>query len=185
MVHPSKRDHIVETAYEIFKVNGFHATSIDEIITASKVSRRTMYNHFPSKTPLVVETLRYYKTQYEAALEALIQKNKAETPLKKLETVFELFLTCPENRLTHGCLSIHAIAEYSDKEDDILKACNEFQDWQFETIKHYVQKAGLKPVKTIAHDLFVVLQGLTVISERANYKNDPWDLVNKIIALNS
>lgn len=184
-MHPSKRDHIIETAYETFKTNGFHATSIDVIIATAKVSRRTMYNHFPSKTPLVIETLRYYKTQYEKALGELIQKNKVETPLKKLETVFELFLSCPENRLTHGCLAIHAIAEYSNKDNSILEACMEFKNWQYETIKGYVNKAGLKPVETITDDLFVILEGFTVISERVNYTNDPWKFFNRIVALGS
>lgn len=182
MVHPSKRDHIIETAYEIFKVHGFHATSIDEIIAAAQVSRRTMYNHFPSKTPLIIDVLRYYKAQYEVALEKLIQKNKTETPLKKLEAVFELFLSCPENRLSHGCLAVHAIAEYGDKEDDILSACIDFKNWQFETIHHHVKEAGFKPAKTIAHDIFVILEGFSVISERSQFKSSPRDLFNKVIS---
>ncbi len=44
-----KRRHIVETAYSLFKRDGFHATGIDKIIAEADVAKMTMYRHFPSK----------------------------------------------------------------------------------------------------------------------------------------
>lgn len=47
-----KREAIVEAAVEEFRLNGFEATSMDRIASAAGVSKRTVYNHFPSKEVL-------------------------------------------------------------------------------------------------------------------------------------
>jgi AcrR family transcriptional regulator len=44
-----KRRLIVQTAYRLFKRDGFHATGIDKIIAEAEVAKMTMYRHFPSK----------------------------------------------------------------------------------------------------------------------------------------
>ncbi|TIW88300.1 MAG: helix-turn-helix transcriptional regulator, partial [Mesorhizobium sp.] len=40
-----KRQHVVETAYALFKQAGFHATGIDRIIAEADVAKMTMYRH--------------------------------------------------------------------------------------------------------------------------------------------
>ncbi|WP_454669123.1 TetR/AcrR family transcriptional regulator [Achromobacter kerstersii] len=47
-----KREAIVRAAVEEFRTAGFEATSMDRIAAAAGVSKRTVYNHFPSKEEL-------------------------------------------------------------------------------------------------------------------------------------
>lgn len=47
-----KRLQIVETAARLFASNGLEATSMDVVATEAKVSKRTVYNHFATKTAL-------------------------------------------------------------------------------------------------------------------------------------
>jgi len=47
-----KRAAIIEAAIAEFRARGFDATSMDRIATAAGVSKRTVYNHFPSKDDL-------------------------------------------------------------------------------------------------------------------------------------
>lgn len=44
-----KRDAILAAALKAFRETGFHATSMDAIADEANVSKRTVYNHFPSK----------------------------------------------------------------------------------------------------------------------------------------
>jgi TetR/AcrR family transcriptional regulator of autoinduction and epiphytic fitness len=44
-----KRRAILEGAVKVFTQNGFDASSMDRIAEAAGVSKRTVYNHFPSK----------------------------------------------------------------------------------------------------------------------------------------
>lgn len=52
-----KRQAIVEAALAEFRAHGFDATSMDKIAAAAGVSKRTVYNHFPSKDDLFAHIL--------------------------------------------------------------------------------------------------------------------------------
>ncbi|MCI5071023.1 TetR/AcrR family transcriptional regulator [Acidovorax sp.] len=47
-----KRDAIVQAAIGAFREHGFNGTSMDRVAAAADVSKRTVYNHFPSKEEL-------------------------------------------------------------------------------------------------------------------------------------
>jgi len=47
-----KREAILEGAVKVFTANGFDASSMDRIAEVAGVSKRTVYNHFPSKEML-------------------------------------------------------------------------------------------------------------------------------------
>ncbi|AJZ61756.1 TetR/AcrR family transcriptional regulator [Paraburkholderia fungorum] len=53
-----KRAAIIEAAIEEFLAAGFDATSMDRIAARASVSKRTVYNHFPSKEVLFAAILR-------------------------------------------------------------------------------------------------------------------------------
>jgi len=52
-----KRLAIVDAAIAEFRANGFEATSMDKIAATAAVSKRTVYNHFPSKDELFAEIM--------------------------------------------------------------------------------------------------------------------------------
>lgn len=54
-----KREAIVRAAVEEFRTAGYEATSMDRIATAAGVSKRTVYNHFPSKDELFALMLEH------------------------------------------------------------------------------------------------------------------------------
>jgi TetR/AcrR family transcriptional regulator of autoinduction and epiphytic fitness len=53
-----KRQAIVSAALAEFRSNGFDATSMDKIAATAGVSKRTVYNHFPSKDDLFAHILQ-------------------------------------------------------------------------------------------------------------------------------
>jgi TetR/AcrR family transcriptional regulator, regulator of autoinduction and epiphytic fitness len=53
-----KRAAIVTAAIAEFRARGFEATSMDRIASAAGVSKRTVYNHFPSKDDLFEQILQ-------------------------------------------------------------------------------------------------------------------------------
>jgi TetR/AcrR family transcriptional regulator of autoinduction and epiphytic fitness len=52
-----KRDAILQAAIAEFRTGGFEATSMDKIAASAEVSKRTVYNHFPSKDDLFAAIL--------------------------------------------------------------------------------------------------------------------------------
>ena len=53
-----KRENILQAAIAEFRLNGFEATSMDKIAASAAVSKRTVYNHFPSKDDLFAAILQ-------------------------------------------------------------------------------------------------------------------------------
>ncbi|QNM96025.1 TetR/AcrR family transcriptional regulator [Chitinimonas koreensis] len=52
-----KREDIVAAALAEFRENGFKNTSMDRVAARAAVSKRTVYNHFPSKDELFAEIM--------------------------------------------------------------------------------------------------------------------------------
>ena len=52
-----KRQAILSAAADQFRAHGFEGSSVDRIAALAGVSKRTVYNHFPSKDELFAETL--------------------------------------------------------------------------------------------------------------------------------
>ncbi len=57
MAQKSKKDHIIRSALTLFLENGFKGTSIDMVVRTSRVSKATVYNHFPDKSALMSAVL--------------------------------------------------------------------------------------------------------------------------------
>ncbi|MBM2711419.1 TetR/AcrR family transcriptional regulator [Mesorhizobium caraganae] len=115
-----KRQHVVETAYSLFKRAGFHATGIDRIIAEADVAKMTMYRHFPSKDELIVEVLDYRARRFERQLDQLAQE--VATPERKIGKIFdwhERWFGSPD---FHGCLFAHALAEFGDPTHPVFQA---------------------------------------------------------------
>jgi len=52
------RQRILDAAAELFYREGINATGVERLAAESSVSKRTLYQHFPSKTAVVEEYLR-------------------------------------------------------------------------------------------------------------------------------
>lgn len=64
-----KREAIIQAAIAEFRANGFDITSMDKIAATAGVSKRTVYNHFPSKEELFAEILNQLWARVTAELE--------------------------------------------------------------------------------------------------------------------
>jgi TetR/AcrR family transcriptional regulator of autoinduction and epiphytic fitness len=53
-----KRKAILDAAIAEFRQSGFEATSMDRVAASARVSKRTVYNHFPSKEALFAQILQ-------------------------------------------------------------------------------------------------------------------------------
>src|SRR5258708_16040333 len=50
---PSMKERILETADRLFYLQGLRAVGVDTIAAEIGISKRTLYNHFPSKDQLI------------------------------------------------------------------------------------------------------------------------------------
>lgn len=73
-----KREAILRAAVEEFRTAGFEATSMDRIAASAGVSKRTVYNHFPSKDELFAHMLEHLWDSSAAAVDVVY---RADLPL--------------------------------------------------------------------------------------------------------
>ena len=78
------RQRILDTAAELFYRDGINATGVERLAAESSVSKRTLYQHFPSKTAVVEEYLRCIEDRV-----ANPQQGTDQTPRERLLAVFD------------------------------------------------------------------------------------------------
>lgn len=170
--NPEKRQHIVETAYALFKRDGFHATGIDKIIAEADVAKMTMYRHFPSKDGLIVEVLDWRARRFERQLDQLA----GGTPEEKIAAVFDWYGRWFQSPNFHGCLFAHALAEYGDPAHPVFKAASD----QKNSLKRRVgrileEKMPGDCAESIATALLALIEGATLLAQMGHGKSAIWD----------
>ena len=102
MAQRSKKDHIVRTALPLFLENGFKGTSIDLVVKKSKVSKPTVYNHFPDKAALILAVIKNWTQSKPTNLPAINDITTLEKTIQNLwlktETVNFYALVIGEGR---------------------------------------------------------------------------------------
>lgn len=67
--YPSEtRRRILESAYKLFYREGFQRTGVDEVAEAAGITKRTLYNHYPSKDDLIAGVLEVQADFAEAEI---------------------------------------------------------------------------------------------------------------------
>lgn len=74
-----KRAAILDAAVTEFRQSGYEATSMDRIAASAGVSKRTVYNHFPSKEALFAQILQQL---WERSVEGLDLAYRNDRPLR-------------------------------------------------------------------------------------------------------
>jgi AcrR family transcriptional regulator len=78
------RQRILDAAAELFYRDGINATGVERLAAESSVSKRTLYQHFPSKTAVVEEYLRSIEDRVANPLQ-----DADQTPRERLLAVFQ------------------------------------------------------------------------------------------------
>lgn len=134
-----KRDDILNAAIQDFDKHGFQKTSMDQVAKTANVSKRTVYNHFPSKESLFREIIMLMRDQ---GLAAMSYKYQREQPLEvQLSAMAEQEMTLLKSK-SFISLSRLVIAECIHAPEMAEKALNQME--QTET--------GLKKWLKQAHD---------------------------------
>ncbi|MFD0021679.1 TetR/AcrR family transcriptional regulator [Streptomyces sp. NPDC058382] len=107
-----RRHHILASAWRCFSENGFHATSMDEVIAAAGVSSSAVYRYFRSKDELIDATVEEGIIRVRDIFERLLADTPTPTPAQTLETlVGELHSRTSNPEYDLSKLAVHTWAE--------------------------------------------------------------------------
>lgn len=159
-----KRQHVVETAYALFKRAGFHATGIDRIIAEADVAKMTMYRHFPSKDELIVEVLDYRARRFDRQLDRLAEE--VATPEQKIRKIFDWHERWFRSPDFHGCLFAHALAEFGDPEHPVFKAAARQKNSLKRRMRSILEEEMPRGrAESVAAVLLMLIEGATLLAQ--------------------
>lgn len=104
-------DRLLDAALRLFYRDGYHAVGIDAILAEAQVAKMTLYNHFPSKTDLIVAVLERQGARLRQRRQEFIDA-AGRDPRARFAAVFlylEEWFRSPD---FNGCAFIRAVGEF-------------------------------------------------------------------------
>ncbi|MGP3937226.1 TetR/AcrR family transcriptional regulator [Nonomuraea sp. KM88] len=149
------RSRLLATATRIFYAEGLHSVGIDRIVAEAKVTRATLYRHFPSKDALVVAYLQGIDQAIRDQVgEALASGLPAVDILRAVARSIAESIGSAEFR---GCAFLNAVAEYPDPEHPVHQAVLAHREWFLDTVTDLLAQVGQTPPE-LAGRHFVMLR---------------------------
>jgi len=166
----TKRDHLIETALQLFYKNGFHATGIDTILHHAGVARMTLYNHFKSKNELILAVIRRQDELFLHWLRRYVARH-AKHPNDHLLKLYDALGKWFTGKGFSGCLFINACAEFSDVNDPVHVAACEHKTRILGFIQELAAQTNIQDPDLIAHEIMLLVEGAIVMFHVTGDKN--------------
>jgi TetR/AcrR family transcriptional regulator of autoinduction and epiphytic fitness len=141
-----KREAIIQAAIAEFRANGFEITSMDKIAATAGVSKRTVYNHFPSKEELFAEILNQLWARISA--EQSVTYNRDQPLREQLRQMLQakVQLMADENFLTLARVAIAATIHSPERAQNMIERMGEREEGLTVWIRAAQADGRLKPV---------------------------------------
>ena len=91
-----RRRHVLTSAWSCFSRNGFHATSMDEVISATGMSSSAVYRYFRSKDELIDATVDEAFARTETLFTELLTAKPTPTPTQTIERLTKIVRERPQ-----------------------------------------------------------------------------------------
>jgi AcrR family transcriptional regulator len=157
------RERIERAAARLFYRNGIHATGVELIAQEANVSKRTLYQHFPSKIDLVDNYLRGFEARGGSLNERRVEDTTL-SPRDRLLAIFEM----PHREVLRGCPFHNAAVESAGSlrsTDEIVRAHK--QDFTRRLIA-VAREAGAADPHLLGQQLAVLFEGATALATSLN-----------------
>jgi AcrR family transcriptional regulator len=162
----TRRDHLVDTALQLFCAHGFHATGIDRVLRESGVAKKTLYNHFNSKNDLIIAALHKRDEDFMAKMRTSVARLAPQQDcspcmarvLAFFDGLHEWFISPGFN----GCTFINASAEFPGEDDPIHAACAEHKQRLVQTLEQLLGDMALVDSGLAARQLALLADGAIV-----------------------
>jgi AcrR family transcriptional regulator len=149
------RSRLLETATRLFYTEGIHSVGIDRIVAEAKVTRATLYRHFPGKEELVVA---YLQAVHQVERDQVDKVLGGDQPAADtLRAIAKSIASGIQSAGFRGCAFLNAVAEYPDPEHPVHKAVLAHREWFLRTITDLLARVGETPPE-LAGRHFVMLR---------------------------
>jgi AcrR family transcriptional regulator len=164
------RRRILAAAAQLFYFEGINATGVDLIADRASVSKRTLYQHFPSKAALVEEYLRQLRQQGAEGEEESAQTPDS-TPRAQLLALFEL--TDAGVGRMRGCPFHNAAVEAAGVMPGVEHIVHVHKRDYIDGLTELARAAGAADPETLGNQIALLYEGASGLSTSMN-DPAPW-----------
>src|SRR5436853_2091633 len=147
---PDMKERILGTADKLFYLQGIRAIGVDTIAAEIGISKRTLYNHFPSKDALITAYLERRFVQPRPS-----DKPPAEQILATFDSLERRFSA----KDFRGCPFVNAVAELGSEDQSVRKIAIAFKESRRLWFRDLLVQLGAADAEGLATQLTLLVDG--------------------------
>src|SRR5437660_12627952 len=147
---PTMKERILETADKLFYLRGIRAVGVDTIAAEIGISKRTLYNHFPSKDELIAAYLagRFVKAP-----------PSDKPPVEQILGTFDRLERGFASKGFRGCPFVNAVAELGAEDQSVKKIAIAFKESRRLWFRDLLTQLGVTDAEALATQLALLVDG--------------------------
>jgi AcrR family transcriptional regulator len=147
---PTMKQRILETADLLFYQRGIRAVGVDTIAAEIGISKRTLYNHFPSKDELIAAYLAGRFTKAPPS---------DKPPVEQILGTFDRLERGFASKGFRGCPFVNAVAELGAEDQSVRKIAIAFKESRRLWFRDLLKQLGVADAEGLATQLTLLVDG--------------------------
>jgi AcrR family transcriptional regulator len=147
---PTMKERILEAADRLFYLQGIRAVGVDTIAAEIGISKRTLYNHFPSKDELIAAYLAGRFNQVPAS---------AKPPVEQILGTFDSLERRFAGKGFRGCPFVNAVAELGTEDRSVKKIAIAFKESRRLWFRDLLKQLDVPDPEGLATQLTLLVDG--------------------------
>jgi AcrR family transcriptional regulator len=147
---PTMKERILETADRLFYLQGIRAVGVDTVAAEIGISKRTLYNHFPSKDALIAAYLERRFRQVPAS---------EKPPVEQILGTFDSLERRFASKGFRGCPFVNAVAELGAEDKSVKKIAIAFKESRRVWFRDLLLQLDVTDADGIATQLQLLVDG--------------------------
>ena len=147
---PAMKDRILQTADRLFYLQGIRAVGVDTIAAEIGISKRTLYNHFPSKNALISAYLMRRFVQHPIS---------KKPPVEQILGVFDSLERLFASKNFRGCPFVNAVTELGAEDRAVKKIAIAYKESRRIWFRDLLRQLGAANSDCLATQLALLVDG--------------------------
>ena len=147
---PDMKERILETADRLFYLQGLRAVGVDTIAAEIGISKRTLYNHFPSKDALIAAYLARRFSHVPPS---------DQPPAEQILGTFDSLERRFGSKGFRGCPFVNAVAEMGAEDQAVRKIAIAFKESRRLWFRDLLLRLGVADAEALATQLTLLVDG--------------------------
>jgi AcrR family transcriptional regulator len=147
---PTMKERILETADRLFYLKGIRAIGVDTIAAEIGISKRTLYNYFPSKDALISAYLERRFVQ---------PRPSDKPPVAQILGTFDTLERRFSAKDFRGCPFVNAVAELGPNDKSVKKIAIAFKESRRLWFRDLLIQLGAPDAEGLATQLVLLVDG--------------------------